>query len=104
MTTAPVGLWPAVVINCTPVGMAGGPEASGIPVDDAVLKGAAVVFDVVPQPAWTPMLVRARKLGKTVINGGEVMSLQALEQFVLYTGVRPDPSLVAAATEFSRRS
>ena len=28
--------------------------------------------------------------------------MQALEQFVLYTGVRPDPALVAEATAFSR--
>lgn len=31
------------------------------------------------------------------------MSLQALEQFVLYTGIRPpEPELVARATAFSR--
>lgn len=32
------------------------------------------------------------------------MSLQALEQFVLYTGVRPDAALVAEATAFSRQA
>lgn len=30
------------------------------------------------------------------------MSIQALEQFVLYTGIRPDAELVAKATAFSR--
>lgn len=96
------GLRPGLVVNCTPVGMEGGPQAGDIPVPDEVLQGAEVVFDVVPRPTWTPMLQRARKLGRTVINGAQVMSLQSLEQFVLYTGVRPDEELVQQATEFSR--
>ncbi len=95
------GLRPGLVINCTPVGMEGGPEAADIPVEDAVLQAASVVFDVVPRPTWTPMLRRAQELGKTVINGAEVMSLQALEQFVLYTGIRPEDELVRSATQFS---
>ena len=94
-------LRPGLVINCTPVGMEGGPEAADIPVEDAVLQAASVVFDVVPRPTWTPMLRRAQELGKTVINGAEVMSLQALEQFVLYTGIRPEDELVRRATQFS---
>lgn len=96
------GLRPGLVVNCTPIGMEGGPEASAIPVPDEVLQAATVVFDVVPRPTWTPMLQRAKELGKQVINGAEVMSLQALEQFVLYTGIRPDDDLVARATAFSR--
>jgi len=47
---------------------------------------------------------KARDLGKETISGAEVMSLQALEQFVLYTGVRPDAALVAEATAFSRQA
>lgn len=95
-------LRPGLVINCTPIGMEGGPEAAGIPVTDEVLQAASVVFDVVPRPTWTPILVRARELDKQVINGAEVMSLQALEQFVLYTGIRPEGDLVERATAFSR--
>ena len=94
---------PDLVINCTPVGMEGGAQAQDIPVDDEVLQAAQVVFDVVPRPTWTPMLQRARELGRTCINGAEVMSIQALEQFVLYTGVRPEPALVEQATAFSRQ-
>lgn len=93
---------PGMVVNCTPVGMEGGPESADIPVADEVLQAATVIFDVVPRPTWTTMLVRARELGKQVINGAEVMSLQTLEQFVLYTGIRPDAELVERATAFSR--
>lgn len=97
-------LRPGLVVNCTPVGMEGGAEAFDIPVPDPVLQAAEVVFDVVPRPTWTPMLQRARELGKVLINGAEVMSIQALEQFVLYTGIRPDDELVARATAFSREA
>ncbi|GMA20190.1 shikimate 5-dehydrogenase [Arsenicicoccus piscis] len=93
---------PQVVINCTPVGMAGGPQADALPVADEVVTAADVVFDVVPMPEITPLLARAAELGKVTITGASVMSLQALEQFVLYTGVRPSPELAAEATAYSR--
>lgn len=93
---------PGLVINCTPIGMEGGPEANDVPVDDAVVQAAEVIFDVVPRPTWTPLLNKARDLGKVCITGAEVMSIQALEQFVLYTGIRPEDELVERATAFSR--
>jgi shikimate dehydrogenase len=37
-----------------------------------------------------------------VISGSEVMALQAAEQFVLYTGIRPTPEQLARAVAFSR--
>lgn len=95
-------LRPATLVNCTPVGMAGGPEASDLPVPAEAVAAAQVVFDMVPMPARTPLIEEGDAHGATLITGAEVMSLQALEQFVLYTGVRPDPALVAEATAFSR--
>ncbi|MNG25726.1 Shikimate 5-dehydrogenase-like protein [compost metagenome] len=53
-------------------------------------------------PALTPMVQRARARGIPVITGMEVIAIQALEQFVLYTGVRPDPEQVRLATEYAR--
>ncbi len=94
---------PGVIVNCTPIGMEGGPDAASMPVSAEVVEAAEVVFDVVPRPARTPMIEWADRLGKVIITGAEVMSLQALEQFVLYTGVRPDPHLVEDATAYSRQ-
>lgn len=91
-----------VLINATPVGMAGGPEADELPVPAETVAVARLVFDVVAMPAETPLIRLARKLGKAVILGTEVMTLQAVEQFVLYTGVRPSAEQVAAAGEFAR--
>ena len=42
------------------------------------------------------------KVNKT-ISGAEVIVLQAVEQFELYTGVRPDEQLIAEATDFARQ-
>ena len=40
--------------------------------------------------------------GKQVITGAAVITLQALEQFVLYTGVRSSDDQVRRASEFAR--
>ena len=53
-------------------------------------------------PAETPFLRAARAAGKTTIAGADVAVLQALEQFVLYTGVRPSDDEVAHAAAFAR--
>lgn len=46
--------------------------------------------------------MRGRAEGKRVITGLEVIAIQALEQFVLYTGVRPTEEQFAAAVAFAR--
>ncbi len=91
-----------LLINVTPVGMAG-PDADEVSFPAAAIESASVVFDVVALPSETPLIRAARAAGKPVITGAEVIALQAEEQFVLYTGVRPSPEQVAAAGEFSRQ-
>ena len=50
----------------------------------------------------TPLIRFAREAGKTVVTGAEVMTLQAVEQFVLYTGIRPTDEQIRRAAEYSR--
>ena len=50
----------------------------------------------------TPLIVAARRAGKQVITGAEVIALQAAEQFERYTGVRPTAEQVAEASAYSR--
>ena len=90
-----------MLINVTPLGMAGAQE-SVQSFADAAVRAAQVVFDVVALPAETPLIRAARAAGKQVMTGAEVIAIQAEEQFVLYTGVRPSPELVQEASEFSR--
>ncbi|RDS83945.1 shikimate 5-dehydrogenase [Dyella psychrodurans] len=91
------GLSAELLINVTPVGMEGGAEADEIAFDVRDVERARVVFDVVASPPETPVIRLARSLGKQAVTGAEVIVLQAVEQFVLYTGVRPDDDLIAQA-------
>ena len=86
-----------VLVNVTPVGMEGGPERDQLAFARDMVEHAQTVFDVVALPPETPLITLARSLGKPVITGAEVIVLQAVEQFVLYTGVRPDAALIARA-------
>ena len=43
----------------------------------------------------------AQESRKNVICGAEVIVLQAVEQFVLYTGMRPNPATIANAASFA---
>lgn len=91
-----------MIINVTPLGMAGGPDAGTLSFPQSAIDAAQVVFDVVALPAETPLVAAGRAAGKTVITGAEVATIQALEQFVLYTGIRPTDEQVRAAEEFTR--
>ena len=93
---------PQMLINVTPIGMTGGPEADQLAFEADAVDQAQTVFDVVAIPAETPLIVRARAQGKRVITGLEVIAIQALEQFVLYTGVRPTQEQFQAAVAFAR--
>lgn len=91
-----------VLINVTPLGMAGGAGEGRLSFTDGEIAAAEWIVDVVAMPSRTPLIVRARELGKPIITGAEVIALQAAEQFVRYTGVRPSDEQVRAASEYSR--
>jgi shikimate dehydrogenase len=91
-----------IIVNVTPIGMAGGPEESEVAFADATIAEAQVVFDVVALPSETPLIKAARTAGVKVITGAEVIALQAAEQFERYTGVRPTPQQIAEASAISR--
>lgn len=91
-----------ILVNVTPIGMAGAPEAEYLAFPEALIDKAHTAFDVVAMPAETPFINYARAQGKQTISGAEVIVLQALEQFELYTHIRPEEALVAEAAAFSR--
>ena len=86
---------PALVINATPLGMAG--EFAGqSPLPNlgatAADAGAAscppawIIYDTVYNPSHTPLLNAARALGMTCANGLDFFVAQAQEQFRRWTG------------------
>ncbi|WP_285728274.1 shikimate 5-dehydrogenase [Psychromicrobium xiongbiense] len=90
-----------MIVNVTPLGMQGA-DAEVLAFAPEVVAAASVVFDVVALPAETPLIRAGRSAGKKVITGAEVIAIQAEEQFVLYTGVRPTAEQVREASEYSR--
>lgn len=77
------------LVNCTPVGMVGGPDPQGMPIDRGVLRNLppeCVVADVVYNPLRTPLLTEAEDQGRTTISGLAMFTAQAAEQFRLWTG------------------
>jgi shikimate dehydrogenase len=93
---------PGLLINVTPIGMAGGKEAEDISFPEEMVRTARFVFDVVALPAETPLIRLARSLEKSIISGAEVAVIQAVEQFVLYTGSRPNTEQIGRAAAFAR--
>lgn len=91
-----------ILVNVTPIGMAGAKEADELPFPVAMIEQADTAFDVVAQPAETPFIRAAQQLGKQTISGAEVIVLQAVEQFELYTGERPSEALIEEAAAFAR--
>lgn len=98
------GLHPGLLINATPTGMAGGADADALSFDRAAIDAASVIFEVVALPELTPLVQYARSQEKSVITGSEVFAIQAVEQFALYTGVRPDEALFRKAAAYARQA
>ena len=87
-----------LVVNATPVGMAGHPEAPLF--DPALLGPGQVVVDLVYHPLVTPLVAEARRRGAAATGGLGVLVHQAARAFSLWTGRdAPRDVMVAAAME-----
>ena len=91
-----------IIVNVTPIGMSGSAQEEALAFPDPMIGSAQTVFDVVAFPSETPLIQRARKLGKPVITGAEVIALQAAKQFELYTSVSLTTDQVVRASIYSR--
>lgn len=83
-----------VIVNCTSVGMEGGPPGSPLAAEALDrLSPATVVMDTVYTPSRTELLRRADSKGLRTVNGVEMFVRQAESQFALWTGARPPDGL-----------
>ncbi|MCH8822065.1 MAG: shikimate dehydrogenase [Planctomycetes bacterium] len=75
-----------IYINCTSLGMAGGPAPDQSPLPlDAPLDKNTVVFDTVYTPQQTPLIKQAEAAGAKTISGIEMFLRQASLQFERWT-------------------
>jgi shikimate dehydrogenase len=86
-----------LVVNATPVGMAGRGDDAGLPFDPARLGGGQVVADLVYHPLVTPLLAEARVRGAVAVNGLGMLIHQAAHAFRLWTGEDPPLAAMSAA-------
>jgi 3-dehydroquinate dehydratase/shikimate dehydrogenase len=77
------------IVNCTPVGMTGGPAPGSLPLaHEAIARSGrqTVVMDTVYAPLETPLLRQARQRGLRTIDGLGMFVRQAALQFEAWTG------------------
>jgi len=75
-----------LLINCTPVGMAGTQEEKESPVPSEVIPSGALVFDLIYSPTKTPLMAAAEKRGASVLGGLPMLGYQGADSFRLWTG------------------
>jgi shikimate dehydrogenase len=85
-----------LVVNATPVGMAGDPA---LPVPAEVLGAEHVVVDLVYEPRETPLLSAARARGAQVVPGLGMLVHQAALQVERWTGCAAPIDAMRAAVE-----
>lgn len=85
-----------LIVHATPVGMHAG-DSSLLP-PEAFRKGQ-IVFDLIYNPAVTPLLATARAAGARTANGLGMLLHQGARAFHLWTGRKPPVAAMRAALE-----
>lgn len=85
-----------LVIQATPVGMHPG-DPSLLPPDS--FRQGQLVFDLIYNPAVTPLLATARAAGARTANGLGMLLHQGVRAFRLWTGRKPSAPIMRAALE-----
>jgi len=78
-----------LVVNATPLGMAGAGAPGAEPVDPALLHPGQLVVDLVYAPRRTPWLARAEGRGAVALSGLGMLVHQAAAQLRRWTGEEP---------------
>ena len=89
-----------LIVNTTPLGMTPQVDASPWP-DNLPFPADSFVYDLVYNPAETKLMRQAQAAGCQTANGLGMLLHQGAEAFYLWTGVRPDVGVMAAAIHSS---
>ena len=88
-----------LIVNSTTVGMRHTPEQDASPLPDGVLGCGSVVYDMVYNPARTPLLAQAELAGATAVGGLSMLIHQGAAAFELWTGKRAPLQVMFDAAE-----
>jgi shikimate dehydrogenase len=90
-----------IVVNATPLGMAGRAADTGagaaLPFDPELLRPGQVVVDLIYHPLTTPLLAEAQRRGLAAVNGLGMLVHQAAHAFRHWTGEAPPVAAMRAA-------
>lgn len=85
-----------LLVNATPLGMAGSPAFAGLDFLQ-VMPPHAVVYDLVYHPRRTALLEAAARQGLRTVGGIDLLIRQAVRAFTFFTGETPDTAALYAA-------
>lgn len=83
-----------IVINTTPSGMKTGDQSLLV---SHQLRGVKVVYDLITNPAETPLITEAKKAGIATLGGLEMLIAQGTRQFEIWTGLEAPASTMRDA-------
>ena len=86
-----------LLINCTPVGMAGPATEGGTPLPVELIPSSGLVIDLVYNPRDTALLSAARDRGAKVLSGLAMLIYQGAASFELWTGRLPSTEVMLHA-------
>lgn len=79
-----------LIVNCTSLGMTHGPDETASPLRADQIPPAALVYDLVYNPALTPLLSEAGQAGATTLGGITMLVYQGAASFEIWLE-RPAP-------------
>ena len=75
-----------LIVNCTTIGMAHGPDETGTPLSWQQISPTAMVYDLVYNPLETPLLREAARAGARTLGGIAMLVYQGAASFEMWTG------------------
>ena len=96
---APVAARSQIIVNCTSLGMRGGPGPEETPLGAALIPAHALVCDLVYNPPETPLLREAALAGARVLGGLPMLVYQGAASFELWTGKEAPIEVMLEAAE-----
>ena len=89
----------ALIVNCTSLGMLHGPDEGGSPLPGKFIPANSLVFDLVYNPAETPLMQLATTAGAKTLGGLSMLVYQGTKGFQLWTGEAAPLDIMMAAAK-----
>ena len=90
-----------LVVNCTSVGMKGGPGPKTTPVTAEIISSKCLVTDLVYNPECTPLIKEANKAGASVLTGLSMLVYQGAIAFEIWTDKKAPSKQMFTAARFT---